>query len=61
MDAVNYDQKKFDEAKEAMLKLMATVGAKPMEVIPVSAYMGDNIKVKSDKTPWYTGATLPGP
>ena len=58
MDAVNYDQKKFDEAKEAMLKLMATVGAKPMEVIPVSAYMGDNIKVKSDKTPWYTGATL---
>ncbi|MGI5964452.1 MAG: translation elongation factor EF-1 subunit alpha [Candidatus Methanomethylophilaceae archaeon] len=58
MDAVNYDQKKFEDAKNAMLKLMATVGAKPMEVIPVSAYMGDNIKTKSDKTPWYTGATL---
>ncbi len=58
MDAVNYDQKKFNDAKDAMIKLMASVGAKPMEVIPVSAYMGDNIKVKSDKTPWYTGPTL---
>ncbi|MGE0015693.1 MAG: translation elongation factor EF-1 subunit alpha [Candidatus Methanomethylophilaceae archaeon] len=58
MDAVNYDEKKFTEAKDAMIKLMASVGAKPMEVIPVSAYMGDNIKVKSDKTPWYTGPTL---
>lgn len=58
MDAVNYDQKKFEDAKAAMIKLMASVGAKPMEVIPVSAYMGDNIKVKSDKTPWYTGPTL---
>ncbi|MDN5358094.1 MAG: translation elongation factor EF-1 subunit alpha [Candidatus Methanomethylophilaceae archaeon] len=58
MDAVNYDQKKFEDAKAAMIKLMASVGAKPMEIIPVSAYMGDNIKVKSDKTPWYTGPTL---
>lgn len=58
MDAVKYDEKKFIEAKDAMIKLMASVGAKPMEVIPVSAYMGDNIKVKSANTPWYTGPTL---
>ena len=58
MDAVDYSEEKFNEAAEAMKKLMKTVGAVPKEVIPISAYMGDNIKVKSDKTPYYKGATL---
>ncbi len=58
MDAVDYSEEKFNEAADAMKKLMKTVGAVPKEVIPISAYMGDNIKVKSDKTPYYKGATL---
>jgi elongation factor 1-alpha len=58
MDAVEYSEEKFNAARDEMIKLMKTVGAKPMEVIPVSAYMGDNIKAKSDKTPYYKGPTL---
>ncbi|HKM13554.1 MAG TPA: translation elongation factor EF-1 subunit alpha [Candidatus Methanomethylophilaceae archaeon] len=58
MDAVDYSEEKFNSARDEMLKIMKPVGAKPMEVIPVSAYMGDNIKVKSEKTPFYKGPTL---
>lgn len=58
MDAVDYSEEKFNEAAEAMTKLMRSVGATPKEVIPISAYVGDNIKTRSDKTPYYKGATL---
>ena len=58
MDAVDYSEEKFNEAAAAMTKLMKSVGAVPKAVIPISAYMGDNIKVKSDKTPYYKGVTL---
>ena len=60
MDAVKYDQAKYNEAKEAMTKLMKMVGVKTDEVpfIPVSAYNGDNIKTLSGEMPWYKGPTL---
>ena len=40
--------------------LATTLGVKTDEVpfIPVSAYVGDNIKVASANTPWYKGPTL---
>lgn len=60
MDAVNYDQAKYNEAKDAMVKLMKMVGVKTDEVpfVPVSAYNGDNIKALSSNMPWYKGPTL---
>ena len=58
MDAVDYSEEKFNDAANEMIKLMKSVGSTPKEVIPISAYMGDNIKTKSDKTPYYKGATL---
>mgnify|MGYP004442816341 CR=1 FL=1 len=60
MDAVKYDEAKYNEAKEGMVKLMKMVGIKTDEIpfIPVSAYMGDNIKENSANTPWYKGPTL---
>ena len=60
MDAVKYDEAKYNEAKEAMVKLMKMVGVKTDEVpfIPVSAYNGDNIKTQSAEMPWYKGPTL---
>ena len=60
MDAVKYDQAKYNEAKDAMTKLMKMVGVKTDEVpfIPVSAYNGDNIKTLSGEMPWYKGPTL---
>ncbi len=60
MDRVNYDQKKFEECKEKVAKLLKLVGYKIDEVpfIPVSAYYGDNVFKRSDKMPWYNGPTI---
>ncbi|HJJ48877.1 MAG TPA: GTP-binding protein, partial [Methanocorpusculum sp.] len=60
MDAVNYSEEKYNEAKDKMSKLIASVGFKPAETpfIPISAFCGDNIKTASANTPWYKGTTL---
>lgn len=60
MDAVNYDQAKYDAAKkdlEAKLKPMGYPVDK-IPIVPISAFVGDNIAKKSDKLPWYAGPTL---
>ena len=60
MDAVNYDRVKFEEVKKDVTNLLKNIGYKIEDVpmVPISAYMGDNITKKSDKTPWYSGPTL---
>jgi elongation factor 1-alpha len=61
MDAVNYDQAKYEETKRNMGDLLKTLGFKPEMIVayvPYSAQMGDNAGKKSDKMPWYTGPTL---
>jgi len=60
MDSVNYDHVKFEEVKKDVTSLLKNIGYKIEDVpmIPISAYMGDNIAKKSDKTPWYSGPTL---
>lgn len=62
MDAVNYDQKRFEEVKNMVLTLARQLGYDPQKhikaIIPISAYYGDNVVKKSDKTPWYNGPTL---
>jgi len=60
MDAVNYDEAKFNETKEAVEKLLKGIGFKTEEIpfIPVSAYKGDNVVNKSENMSWYTGKTV---
>ncbi len=60
MDAVNYDESKFNAVKDEVSKLLSTLGYKLDEVpfVPVSAYVGDNVVNKSDKMGWYKGDTL---
>lgn len=62
MDTVNYDQKRFEEVKNAVLNLAKQLGynieKQIKAVIPVSAYYEHNITKKSDKMPWYNGPTL---
>lgn len=60
MDAVNYDQKKYEEVKAEIEQLLKTIGYKVEEIpiIPGSAYQGDNIVKKSENMPWYNGPTL---
>ncbi|HZD43731.1 MAG TPA: translation elongation factor EF-1 subunit alpha, partial [Methanomicrobiales archaeon] len=60
MDAVNYDQKRYETVKKDASDLLKMVAYKPdgMLFIPTSAFQGANIAKKSDKTPWYTGPTV---
>ncbi len=60
MDAVGYDQNKFNEVKAEAEKLLRGMGYKMESVqwIAASSYNGDNITKKSDKMAWYNGNTL---
>lgn len=60
MDTVNYDEKRFNEVKAEVEKLLANIGYKTTEIpfIPISAFYGDNIVKRSDKIQWYKGPTL---
>lgn len=60
MDTVNYEENRFNEVKEDVIKLFKGIGFNVDEIpfIPISAFVGDNVAKKSDKTPWYKGKTL---
>jgi len=60
MDTVNYDEKRYNEVKEEVAKLLKSIGYKVEEIpfIPVSAFNGDNVAKKSAKMPWYKGGTI---
>lgn len=60
MDEVNYDQGRFNQLKTEIEKLLTGVGYKPeqFKIIPVSAWIGDNIAKKSEKLSWFKGETL---
>jgi elongation factor 1-alpha len=60
MDAVNYEEAKFNKAKEDVANLLKQVGYK-IENVPFlagSSQMGDNVFKKSPKMPWYKGPTV---
>lgn len=60
MDEVSFDEKRFNEVKEEMTKLLQGVGYKMDNVkfVPISAFLGDNVAKKSEKLGWYKGDTL---
>ena len=60
MDAVNYDEAKYNKVKEDVSALLKQVGYNLDEVpfIAASALQGDNIAKKSENMAWYKGPTL---
>ena len=60
MDAVNYEEAKFNSVKEDVSKLLQQVGIKAdaTTFVACSGLMGDNIIKKSDKMAWYKGPTI---
>lgn len=62
MDATKppYDEKRYNEVKEEVGKLLKNVGYKVDEIpfIPISAFKGDNVVKKSDNMSWWKGETL---
>jgi elongation factor 1-alpha len=57
MDACQWSESRFNEIKEEFQKMLQLVGYKPKKIpfIPYSGFSGDNLTIKSDKCPWYTG------
>jgi elongation factor 1-alpha len=60
MDAVNYEQKKYDDTMVQLDKLFGVVGYKGDDLIylPMSGLKGDNILEKGDNLGWWDGPTL---
>ena len=60
MDAANFDEAKYNEAKSGVEALLKTIGYDLSKIpfIPTSAYADANVTSKSDKTPWYKGPYL---
>ncbi|VVB98596.1 Elongation factor 1-alpha [uncultured archaeon] len=62
MDAVNYDQAKFNDIKAEAEKLLKGMGYKMENIqwVAASSYAGENIAKKSEKMAWFTGTSLLG-
>ena len=60
MDAVKFDQTKFNKVKDEVTGVLKTAGYNPANIafIPVASLHGDNIVKKSANMSWYTGPTL---
>ncbi len=58
MDLVGWDQSVFEQIHAAYTALAAKLGIGTFTIIPLSALKGDNVVVRSEKAPWYTGLPL---
>jgi elongation factor 1-alpha len=60
MDLQQYSEKRFQEVKEEVSKLLKSVGYKADTIvfIPIASFPGDNVVKKSTNMDWYKGPTL---
>ena len=58
MDLVDFDQRVFDAISADYRQAVAGSGFESIDVIPVSARDGDNIRDTSPRMPWYRGPSL---
>jgi bifunctional enzyme CysN/CysC len=58
LDIVGYSEDVFNSVVKEYSEFLAAAGVTPTSFIPVSAAMGDNIAVRSENMPWYSGITV---
>jgi len=62
MDAVNYDQKRYEQVKNMVLTLAKQIGYTEKQIkaiVPIAAFLSDeNVTQRSQKMPWYTGPII---
>lgn len=58
MDLIGYDEQEFNNLKKDVEKMIEEFEFSSVQIIPVSATIGDNLTNKSENTPWYEGKTL---
>jgi bifunctional enzyme CysN/CysC len=60
MDLVEHSQKVFERIRDDYLAFAEQLGLRDISFIPISAFLGDNVLRRSERMPWYGGATLMG-
>ena len=58
MDLMGFDQAVFQKIETAIVDLKNTLSLGEIQLIPMSALLGDNVVRKSDQMPWYQGPTF---
>ncbi|MEV1291564.1 GTP-binding protein [Pseudonocardia sp. NPDC049635] len=60
IDLIDYDEAKIADIEREFTELTRSLGFgdEAVQVIPVSALVGDNVAGRSEHTPWYAGPTL---
>ncbi|MEG3122307.1 sulfate adenylyltransferase subunit CysN [Sphingomonas sp. GB1N7] len=58
MDLIGYDQTKYDAILADYTAFAREIGITAFTAMPISGFKGDNISLKSEHMPWYSGPTL---
>jgi len=58
MDLVGFDEEVYYSIRTEFSEFLQKVNINPVNFIPISAFHGDNIAVKSPQTLWYSGPTV---
>ena len=58
MDLVGWSQEKFEALKTEYIAFLKQIGMEAKLFVPVSARNGNNVKNRSENTPWYDGPTI---
>jgi predicted NAD/FAD-binding protein len=58
LDAVGYQESIYQAIVDELAKVAARLEITDYQAIPVSALVGDNVIVRSNSMPWYSGPTL---
>ena len=58
MDLAGFDEATFARIESEYRELAAKLGIESVTAIPLSALDGDNLAIRSKRTPWYRGPTL---
>lgn len=60
IDLVDYSASIFETIRDEFVELARSKGITDVQVIPISALLGDNVVNPSEHTPWYDGSTVLG-
>jgi bifunctional enzyme CysN/CysC len=58
MDLVDFDRIRFEAIRKEYSEFLTKVSLKSVGFVPVSARLGDNISLRSEKMPWYDGPSV---
>jgi len=58
MDLIGYDQARYKEIVADYATFAQSIGITAFTPMPISGFKGDNISLRSDTMPWYSGPTL---